>query len=355
MRIVITGASGNVGSALLRRLAQDGGHDLVGRGAPPPPRPRAVRRRRVGTARPHRRDDAAGPPRGLRGRGRGRAPGLGLPAVPRRGLPRGARGRRHPAGHRGGAAAGVPHLVHMSSVGAYSPKRDDEPVDESWPTDGVPTSPYSRHKAAAERLLDEHEARRAAARWSPGCAPASSGSATAGSALLRYGVPALGSGAAARPRAAAAAGPRAGDPDGARRRRRRRGRAGARPEVGGAFNLAAEPPITTDGSRACSAPGSCTCRARSCVRRCRCLARPPAAGGPRLARPRLRRPAARHRARRAPSSAGRPTTRLPCWPRWSRACASGAADLTPVLRPRTVADALGRFAHRGPVSDRQLP
>ena len=26
-------------------------------------------------------------------------------------------------------AAGVPHLVHMSSVGAYSPKRDDEPVD----------------------------------------------------------------------------------------------------------------------------------------------------------------------------------------------------------------------------------
>ena len=30
MRIVITGASGNVGSALLRRLAEDGGHDLVG-------------------------------------------------------------------------------------------------------------------------------------------------------------------------------------------------------------------------------------------------------------------------------------------------------------------------------------
>ena len=55
-------------------------------------------------------------------------------------------------------AAGVPHLVHMSSVGAYSPKRDDSPVDESWPTDGVPTSPYSRHKSAAERLLDAHQA-----------------------------------------------------------------------------------------------------------------------------------------------------------------------------------------------------
>ncbi len=30
MRIVITGASGNVGSALVRRLADDGGHELVG-------------------------------------------------------------------------------------------------------------------------------------------------------------------------------------------------------------------------------------------------------------------------------------------------------------------------------------
>ena len=26
------------------------------------------------------------------------------------------------------AAVGVPHLVHMSSVGAYSPKTDDHPV-----------------------------------------------------------------------------------------------------------------------------------------------------------------------------------------------------------------------------------
>ena len=30
MRIVITGASGNVGSALLRRLTEAGEHDLVG-------------------------------------------------------------------------------------------------------------------------------------------------------------------------------------------------------------------------------------------------------------------------------------------------------------------------------------
>src|SRR5690349_23869080 len=38
MRIVITGASGNVGSALVRRLARDGGHELVGVVRRPPRR-----------------------------------------------------------------------------------------------------------------------------------------------------------------------------------------------------------------------------------------------------------------------------------------------------------------------------
>ena len=38
------------------------------------------------------------------------------------------------------------------------PGRRDRAVDESWPTDGTPTSFYSRHKAAAERALDEVEA-----------------------------------------------------------------------------------------------------------------------------------------------------------------------------------------------------
>jgi nucleoside-diphosphate-sugar epimerase len=87
-------------------------------------------------------------------------------------------------------AVGVPHVVHMSSVGAYSPKRDDRPVDECWPTDGVPSSPYSRHKASAERVLDEHQERhpgRTITRLRPGII----GQRAAGSALLRYGLPAL--------------------------------------------------------------------------------------------------------------------------------------------------------------------
>ncbi len=54
-------------------------------------------------------------------------------------------------------AAGVPHLVHTSSVGAYSPGPKDRRVDESWPTGGIAGSWYSRQKAAAERLLDDVE------------------------------------------------------------------------------------------------------------------------------------------------------------------------------------------------------
>src|SRR5215212_9678500 len=36
--------------------------------------------------------------------------------------------------------AGVPSLLYASSVGAYSPGPKDRRVDESWPTGGVPTS-----------------------------------------------------------------------------------------------------------------------------------------------------------------------------------------------------------------------
>ncbi|HYG96837.1 MAG TPA: NAD-dependent epimerase/dehydratase family protein [Solirubrobacterales bacterium] len=57
------------------------------------------------------------------------------------------------------AAAQVPALVYASSVGAYSPGPKERQVDESWPVDGIPTSFYSRHKAATEDLLDELEGR----------------------------------------------------------------------------------------------------------------------------------------------------------------------------------------------------
>lgn len=55
------------------------------------------------------------------------------------------------------ARAGVGSLVYASSIGAYSPGPKDDPVDESWPTNGIPSSFYSRHKAAVESLLDRFE------------------------------------------------------------------------------------------------------------------------------------------------------------------------------------------------------
>jgi nucleoside-diphosphate-sugar epimerase len=95
--------------------------------------------------------------------------------------------------------AGVRHLVHMSSVGAYSPKVDDTPVSEDYPTGGVPTSPYSRHKSAAERLLDDLEREQGGSgltvsRMRPGIV----GQRAAGSSLMRYGLPVLVPGAVLR-------------------------------------------------------------------------------------------------------------------------------------------------------------
>lgn len=64
----------------------------------------------------------------------------------------------------------VPVLLYSSSVGAYSPARGHcappgnwstagTEVDESWPTDSLPTTAYGREKAYVERVLDAFEAR----------------------------------------------------------------------------------------------------------------------------------------------------------------------------------------------------
>ena len=189
MRVVITGASGNVGGALIRRLQASGERDIV-----------ALARRIPDHA-------AVDGPQWVSIDLSSRDCGPGL-----RQVLGGADAVVHLAwafqpSHReayleevgvGGTrrvlaacgSMGVGQVVHMSSVGAYSPKRDDDPVDESWPVDGVPSSSYSRHKAAAERLLDTFERASdgtAVARLRPGII----GQRSAGSALLRYGLPAL--------------------------------------------------------------------------------------------------------------------------------------------------------------------
>jgi nucleoside-diphosphate-sugar epimerase len=190
VRIVVTGASGNVGSALLRRLVASGRHDVLGiaRRIPEAVPPfDAVDWRSVDLTDPAATGELV---RAFKGADAvvhlawGFQPSHDLAFLEELGVG----GTRRVLDALAGAD--VPHLVHMSSVGAYSPKRDDEPVDESWPTGGVPSSPYSRHKATAERLLDSHEQahpHRLVTRLRPGIV----GQRSAGSALLRYAVPAL--------------------------------------------------------------------------------------------------------------------------------------------------------------------
>ena len=189
MRIVITGATGNVGSALVRRLVAEGGHELVG-----------IARRVPGTGAPASditwvsldlSDDSCGRSLERAFEGADAVVHLAWAFQPSHDLryleALGVGGTRRVL--HAVSTTGVPHVVHMSSIGAYSPKQTDIPVDESWPTDGVRSSRYSVHKAAAERLLDAYEHRDGAlvTRMRPGIV----GQRSAGSALLRYGLPAV--------------------------------------------------------------------------------------------------------------------------------------------------------------------
>src|SRR3712207_4278905 len=57
-------------------------------------------------------------------------------------------------------AAGVPHVVHMSSLGAYAPAAVGQRVTEDWPVTGIPSAQYSRDKSAAEQVVREVVGRR---------------------------------------------------------------------------------------------------------------------------------------------------------------------------------------------------
>lgn len=157
-RIVITGASGNVGTALLRRLtADDPDYEIVGISRRRPPSDDVYR-----SAHWHELDLAD--------------PGVELELLK---VFRGAacvvhlawgfqptRNRRYldAVGVNGSAAvlsaahnAKVPHLLHMSSVGTYAAGRYGQKVDETFSTAGIPSSAYSRAKSAVEHMLDGYE------------------------------------------------------------------------------------------------------------------------------------------------------------------------------------------------------
>jgi len=152
MRVVIVGATGNVGTSLVRVLAGESAVDSVLGIARRGPE-LAVAKTEWQTA-DITRDDLVPLFRGAEA-----VVHLAWLIQPSRDLD--ALYRTNVLGServfRAAADAGVLALVYASSVGAYSRGPKDRRVDESWPTDGIPTSAYSRQKAEVERRLDRFE------------------------------------------------------------------------------------------------------------------------------------------------------------------------------------------------------
>ena len=187
MKIVVTGASGNIGTALLRWLQSDGGHELHGvvRRVPEPIGVyREVEWHSVdlsATAATAELTEIFAGADAVVHLAWGFQPSHDLEYLRRLGVDGSL------AVLTAADRAGVAHLVHMSSVGAYS-RAPGVRVDESAARNGVPTSAYSVHKATAERNLDAYEARGGAmivSRLRPGFVV----QPDAASGLLRYGVP----------------------------------------------------------------------------------------------------------------------------------------------------------------------
>ena len=153
MKVVVTGASGNVGTSVLRSLA---GEELVESVL-------GIARRRPAAGFPKTtwvEADVAHDDLEPHLRGADAVVHLAWLIQPSRdeATMRAANVEGSARVFRAAARAGVPRLVYASSVGAYSPGPKDRAVDESWPTGGIETSYYSRHKAEVERILDNFEA-----------------------------------------------------------------------------------------------------------------------------------------------------------------------------------------------------
>jgi UDP-glucose 4-epimerase len=155
MRVVVVGASGNVGTSLLAALAEEPQVESV----------LGLARRRPELAAPKvewTQADIARDELVNHFRGAGCVVHLAWQIQPSRDLNRLWLTNVHGSVRvfRAAAEAGVPAIVYASSVGAYSPGPKDRRVDESWPTNGVATSFYGRHKAEVERVLDAFERER---------------------------------------------------------------------------------------------------------------------------------------------------------------------------------------------------
>jgi nucleoside-diphosphate-sugar epimerase len=155
MRIVVTGATGNVGTSLLAALEHEFGVEEIV----------AIARRQPRQTFPRTTFVAADiVTADLTELMRGAAAVVHLAWLIQPGRDEGVTHAVNVTGServfRAAAQAGVGAVIYASSVGAYSHGPKDRLVDEAWPTEGTPSSFYARHKAITERQLDRLERER---------------------------------------------------------------------------------------------------------------------------------------------------------------------------------------------------
>lgn len=152
MRVVVFGATGNVGTSLLESLAGESAIDEVTAVARRPPQRSWPRTTFVGA------DIASAP---LEPIVRGADVVVHLAWLIQPGRSESTTFAVNVAGSKrlfdALVETRVPRLVYASSVGAYSPGPKDRLVDEQWLTEGIGSSFYARHKVAVERQLDALE------------------------------------------------------------------------------------------------------------------------------------------------------------------------------------------------------
>lgn len=188
MRLAITGASGNVGTALLAHLAATGGYEVVAiaRRVPPAVPP-------YGFASWHAVDVASPDAADILTRVFARTDAVihlawGFQPSHDSHLLRRTAVEGTGAVLAAAMAAGVPQMVHMSSAAVYAPGAADRSVDETWPATGLPGSQYSMDKVRAEALVDAAGRRTGAPAFTV-VRPGLIGQRAAGAALRRYTLP----------------------------------------------------------------------------------------------------------------------------------------------------------------------